>query len=135
MLGPGETVSTTHESRLDPIEDASNGSKAEVVPALLHVRYGCSRIRDFGRFCRPIRLGASGPRGHADPVLQINAHCRGDRKSVEDQATQALIGPTSFGNPDYDFAMNEIKAIPGYPEMFGKAFPGEQDRVTPENWG
>jgi len=31
--------------------------------------------------------------------------------------------------------MNEIKAIPGYPEMFGKAFPGEQDPVTPENWG
>lgn len=29
-------------------------------------------------------------------ALQFNAHWRGDRKSVEDQATQGLIGPTSF---------------------------------------
>src|SRR6266700_2264539 len=68
-------------------------------------------------------------------ALQFNAHWRGDRKNVEDQATQALIGPTSFANPDYDSAMRSIKAIPGYPEMFAKVFPGEQDPVTPENWG
>ncbi len=68
-------------------------------------------------------------------ALQFNAHWRGDRKNVEDQATQALIGPTSFANPDYDSAMRSIRAIPGYSEMFAKAFPGEQDPVTPENWG
>ncbi len=68
-------------------------------------------------------------------ALQFNAHWRGDRKNVEDQATQALIGPTSFGNSDYDSAMKDIKAIPGYPEMFAKVFPGDQDPVTPENWG
>jgi cytochrome c peroxidase len=68
-------------------------------------------------------------------ALQFNAHWRGDRKNVEDQATQALIGPTSFGNPDYDSAIRNIKAIPGYSELFAKAFPGEQDPVTPENWG
>ena len=68
-------------------------------------------------------------------ALQFNAHWRGDRKNVEDQATQALIGPASFGNPDYASAMKRIKDIPGYSEMFQKAFPGEQDAVTPENWG
>ena len=68
-------------------------------------------------------------------ALQFNAHWRGDRKNVEDQATQALIGPASFGNPDYASAMKRIKGIPGYSEMFEKAFPGEQDAVTPENWG
>ncbi len=47
---------------------------------------------------------------------------------------QALIGPTSFGNPDHDSAMRNIKAIPGYSEMFAMASPGEQDPVTPENW-
>lgn len=68
-------------------------------------------------------------------ALQFAAHWRGDRKNVEDQATQALVGPPSFGNPDYDAAMAKIKAIPGYAELFRKAFPGEADPVTPENWG
>ena len=53
-------------------------------------------------------------------ALQFAAHWRGDRKNVEDQATQALVGPPSFGNPNYDAAMAKIKAIPGYTELFRK---------------
>jgi cytochrome c peroxidase len=68
-------------------------------------------------------------------ALQFKAHWRGDRKNVEDQATQALISPTSFGNPDYGAAIGRINAIPGYTEMFQRAFPGEENPVTPENWG
>jgi len=68
-------------------------------------------------------------------ALQFKEHWRGDRENVEDQAKQALIGPPSFGNPDYATAIAMIKAIPGYPEMFRKAFLGEQDPVTQDNWG
>jgi cytochrome c peroxidase len=68
-------------------------------------------------------------------ALQVKEHWRGDRENVEDQAKQALIGPPSFGNPDYPAAMARIKAISGYAEMFSKAFPGEQDPVSPDNWG
>jgi cytochrome c peroxidase len=68
-------------------------------------------------------------------ALQISAHWRGDRKSVEDQATQALVGPPSFGNPSYEAAMARLKTIPGYPPLFAKAFPTDADPVTPENWG
>ena len=68
-------------------------------------------------------------------ALQSKEHWRGDRENVEDQAKQALVGPASFGNPDYATAMAELKAIPGYPEMFAKAFPGQKDPVTPDNWG
>jgi cytochrome c peroxidase len=68
-------------------------------------------------------------------ALQFKAHWRGDRKNVEDQAEQALIGPPSFGDPDYATAMAKIKAIPGYSQMFRKAFPGEKDPVTQDNWG
>lgn len=68
-------------------------------------------------------------------ALQFKAHWRGDRKNVEDQATQALIGPASFGDPDYATAMAKIKQIPGYAELFRKAFPGNADPVTPDNWG
>ena len=67
-------------------------------------------------------------------ALEFVAHWRGDRKDVEDQAKQALVGPPSFGNPDYAAAMAKIKAIPGYKAMFNQAFPGEDDAVTPDNW-
>src|SRR5262245_6624337 len=56
-------------------------------------------------------------------ALQIAAHWRGDRTSVEDQAMQALIGPPSFGNPSYQAAMAKLKAIPGYRDIFARAFP------------
>ncbi len=68
-------------------------------------------------------------------ALQFKEHWRGDRENVEDQAKKALIGPPSFGDPDYATAMAKIKAIPGYPDLFHKAFPGSQDPVTPDNWG
>jgi len=68
-------------------------------------------------------------------ALQISAHWRGDRKNVEDQATKALIGPPSFGNPSFDVAMARLKAIPGYAPLFARAFPGQPDPMTPENWG
>jgi cytochrome c peroxidase len=68
-------------------------------------------------------------------ALQFKEHWRGDRANVEDQAKQALIGPPSFGDPDYATAMAKIKAIPGYTEMFRNAFPGEPDPVSQDNWG
>lgn len=67
-------------------------------------------------------------------ALQFVEHWRGDRSNVEDQAKQALVGPPSFGNPDYAAAMTKLKAIPGYPELFRKVFPGDKEPVTPENW-
>ncbi len=68
-------------------------------------------------------------------AAQFVAHWAGDRKSVEDQATRALTGPASMGNPDFDAAMARIKAIPGYAELFRRAFPNAADPVTPDNFG
>jgi cytochrome c peroxidase len=68
-------------------------------------------------------------------ALQFAAHWRGDRTNVEDQASQALVGPPSFGEPDFPSAMAKIKAIPGYAGMFAKAFPGDKDPVNSGNWG
>jgi cytochrome c peroxidase len=68
-------------------------------------------------------------------ALQISAHWRGDRKNVEDQATKALTGLVSFGNPNFAVAMARLKAIPGYVPLFAKAFPGQADPITPDNWG
>lgn len=68
-------------------------------------------------------------------ALQFAAHWRGDRVNVEDQAAQALIGPPSFGEPDFRAAMARIKSIQGYADLFRKAFPGDQDPVVAANWG
>ena len=68
-------------------------------------------------------------------ALHVAAHWRGDRKNVEDQATKALIGPPSFGEPSFDTAMAKIAAIDGYRPLFEKAFPGEKNPITAENWG
>lgn len=68
-------------------------------------------------------------------ALQFVEHWTGNRKDVEDQAMQALIGPPAYGNPSYDAAMVRLNAIPGYRAMFEKAFPNEKDPVTPANWG
>jgi len=68
-------------------------------------------------------------------AIQISEHWIGNRKDVEDQATQAFVGPPSFGNPNYNSAMAKIKAIPGYLPLFRKAFPQDSDPITPANWG
>jgi cytochrome c peroxidase len=66
--------------------------------------------------------------------LQFKAHWDGVFENVEAQATKALLGP-GFGNPDNAAAVERVKAIAGYSELFRKAFPGESDPVTVENWG
>ncbi|HVC92906.1 MAG TPA: cytochrome c peroxidase [Pirellulales bacterium] len=66
--------------------------------------------------------------------LQFKIHWDGVFENVEEQATKALLGP-GFGNPDHTAAMARVKAIPGYSEMFQKAFPGESDSMTAHNWG
>ena len=65
---------------------------------------------------------------------QISAHWIGNRTGVEDQAKQALIGPPSFGMPDYASVEKVLKGMQGYVAMFKAAFPGEKDPVTAENF-
>lgn len=67
-------------------------------------------------------------------ALQLSQHWNGDRADVEDQAMKALLGPASFGNPDYPVAMAKLAAIPGYRPSFEKVFPSEKEPLTPENW-
>jgi len=101
----------------------------------------CHQPALFGTDALPKAIGAEhrpNPR-NAPTVLnaatQFVQHWRGDRTSVEDQATKALVAPPSFGNPTYESAMTKLKAIPGYPALFAQAFPGQADPVTADNWG
>jgi cytochrome c peroxidase len=68
-------------------------------------------------------------------AIQFVQHWRGDRTSVEDQATKALVAPPSYGNASYERAMAKLKAIPEYATLFAQAFPGEAEPISAENWG
>jgi cytochrome c peroxidase len=104
----------------------------------------CARCHQpglYGTDALPRSVGAEHrihPR-HAPTVLnaaiQFVQHWRGDRTSVEDQATKALVAPPSYGNPSYESAMAKLTALPAYAGWFARAFPGQVDPVTAENWG
>lgn len=66
--------------------------------------------------------------------LQFKAHWDGFFKDVEDQAEHALLSP-AFGHSDNAAAMKQVRRIPGYVELFTRAFPGKTDPVTAANWG
>ncbi len=74
-----------------------------------------------------------------DPTLfnaasQISEHWIGNRTSVEDQAKQALVGPPSFGMPNYESVEKILRGMSGYVTMFKDAFPGEKEPVTVDNF-
>ncbi|NWG02726.1 MAG: c-type cytochrome [Syntrophaceae bacterium] len=64
---------------------------------------------------------------------QISAHWIGNRKNVEDQARQSVIGPPSFGMPSYEAVVKKLKEMKGYGELFKKAFPIDNDPITVDN--
>jgi cytochrome c peroxidase len=104
----------------------------------------CSRCHQptlYGTDALPLPVGNQNrvnPR-NAPTVLnaagEFVAHWRGDRVNVEDQAIKALVGPPSFGQPNFAAAMAKIEAIEGYLPMFQKAFPNEKNPITQENFG
>jgi cytochrome c peroxidase len=65
---------------------------------------------------------------------QISEHWIGNRKSVEDQAKQALTGPPSFGMPSYESVEKKLGEIKGYAPLFKAAFPGDKEPVTVDNF-
>ncbi|MDB5340693.1 MAG: ccpA [Planctomycetaceae bacterium] len=65
--------------------------------------------------------------------MSFRQHWGGEFETVEEQAKRALLG-AGFANPDYAAAMARVKAVPGYRELFKKAFPSEPDPVTANNW-
>ncbi len=65
---------------------------------------------------------------------QISAHWIGNRADVEDQARQSVTGPPSFGMPSNDTVEKKLKEIKGYEELFKKAFPGEANPITVDNF-
>jgi cytochrome c peroxidase len=100
----------------------------------------CHQPMYYGTDALPRSVGNSGkvlPRNVPtvfNTALQFAQHYGGNRVDVEEQALKALVSPLAYGNKDYAAAEARLRAIPGYRPMFEKAFPGEAEPVTAENW-
>ncbi len=102
---------------------------------------GCHNPYFYGTDALPRSVGVGGkviPRNAPtvfNTALQFVQHYGGNRADVEEQAVKALVSPLAYGNADYAAAESRLRALPGYRAMFEKAFPGETEPVTAENWG
>jgi cytochrome c peroxidase len=141
--------------RLPPVIAAANNPVTPAKIALGKMLFYETRFSGDGTVscvrCHPFSLyGADGLRRsvgaggkpaarNAPTVLnaagQISAHWVGNRKDVEDQATQSLIGNASPGAPSADAATKELQKIAAYGPLFRDAFPGEKDPVNAVNYG
>jgi cytochrome c peroxidase len=81
------------------------------------------------------RIGTRNAPTVLNTALQVKQHWGGNREDVEDQAVKALTGAGSYGNPNFDVPMARLKAIAGYKPLFDAAFPGDENPITPANWG
>jgi cytochrome c peroxidase len=101
----------------------------------------CHQPTLYGTDALPTSIGNHGkviPRNAPtvfNTALQFVQHYGGNRKTVEEQAVKALISALAYGNADYAAAEARLRAITGYRPMFEKAFPGEAEPMTAENWG
>ena len=102
---------------------------------------GCHNSFFYGADALPRSVGVGGkviPRNAPtvfNTALQFVQHYGGNRADVEEQAVKALVSPLAYGNADYAAAEARLRALPGYRAMFEKAFPGEAEPMTAENWG
>lgn len=102
---------------------------------------GCHNPFLYGTDALPRSVGVGGkviPRNAPtvfNTALQFVQHYGGNRADVEEQAVKALVSPLAYGNADYAAAEARLRALPGYRAMFEKAFPGEAEPMTAQNWG
>lgn len=59
----------------------------------------------------------------------------GRAADVEEQAQGPVLNPVEMAMPDPEYVIKVLKTIPGYVEAFKKAFPGEADPITYDNYG
>jgi cytochrome c peroxidase len=102
---------------------------------------GCHNPFFYGTDALPRSVGVHGkviPRNAPtvfNTALQFVQHYGGNRVDVEEQAVKALVSALAYGNADYAAAEARLRALPGYRGMFERAFPGQAEPVTAENWG
>lgn len=101
----------------------------------------CHRLDTYGVDNSPTSEGHEKQRGDRNSPSVYNAagHAAqfwdGRAADVEEQAKGPVLNPVEMAMPSAEEVLKRIRAVPGYVELFAKAFPGEADPVTYDNFG
>ncbi len=99
----------------------------------------CHNVMGGGDDGRPVGVGVKGQRGgRGSPTVWNSAFNTvqfwdGRAASLEDQAKGPLTNPIEMGMESHDAVMMRVKKIPGYLDMFKKAFPKDKEPVSIDN--
>lgn len=102
--------------------------------------YTCHPLGDYGTSHRARGTGVHGQEGpRNDPSTynaagQISQFWDGRAQTVEDQAGGPVLNPKEMGLESESQLVAILGSMPGYREAFAKAFPGERNPVTFENF-
>ena len=101
----------------------------------------CHLPQFYGTDALPKSIGVLQRSNHRNAPSVLNAalypiavHWIGDRESIEEQAQKSLTGKNSMGNPNPETVIQKLNQL-GYAAAFEKAFPQEEQPITPSNWG
>lgn len=101
----------------------------------------CHDVAKYGTDNSPVSTGHKGQKGGRSAPTVYNAALHiaqfwdGRAPTVEEQAKGPPLNPIEMAMPAKEQVEKVIESIPGYAEAFKKAFPGEADPITYDNFG
>lgn len=101
----------------------------------------CHMLDKYGTDNAAFSTGHKGQKGGRSAPTVYNAALHiaqfwdGRAPTVEEQAKGPVLNPIEMAMPDKEHVIKVIKSIPGYADAFKKAFPGEADPITYDNFG
>jgi cytochrome c peroxidase len=99
----------------------------------------CHNVMAGGDDSRATSVGINGQKGgRSAPTVWNSAFLPvqfwdGRAATLEDQAKGPVTNPIEMGMKSHDVAIERLSKIPGYVEMFKKAFPKEKSPLTMDN--
>lgn len=101
----------------------------------------CHALDSFGDDGAPVSTGIKGQKGDRSAPTVYNAALHiaqfwdGREPDVEHQAMGPPLNPIEMGMHDASHIVTVLKSIPGYVDLFGKAFPDAGEKISFENFG
>lgn len=101
----------------------------------------CHDLASFGDDGASVSTGIGKQKGGRSAPTVYNAALHiaqfwdGRAADVEEQAIGPVTNPIEMGMPDEAYVLHVLNSIPGYVELFEKAFPDEEQPLTYKNVG
>ncbi len=101
----------------------------------------CHALDSYGDDGAPVSTGIKGQKGTRSAPTVYNAALHiaqfwdGREPDVERQAMGPPLNPIEMGMHDANHIVTVLKSIPGYVNLFGKAFPDDGEKISYENFG